>query len=158
MNTFIRFLLYVSIVAVGLFVNPIPANAQKLQTVDYGLVKFITPKGEYKEDEACKFAFTDNEIFEFPSNTITIELMDGTSSNYQAYGKFIGSNNGNLIYQKYEKGKGIMGSYNRIVENEYYIVSPDRLMINRVIYNSVGEQQYVYVYKKKNQPSGQMHY
>lgn len=158
MNALSKILICISLSLISLLINPLSVKAQNLQTIDYGLVKFITPSGEFNKDEACKFAFTGNEIFEFPTNTVQIELMDGTSSNYHPYGKLIGSNDGNLMYQKYEKGKGIMGSYNRIVENEYYVVSPDRSIINRIIYNSIGEVQYVYVYKKKNKPSGQLHY
>jgi len=83
--------------------------------------------------------------------------MDGTSSSYQAYGKYVGTQDGNLMYQKYEKGRGIMGSYNHICENEYYLVSSDKSVINKIVCNSVGEPDAIYVFHRKSQPSYRMY-
>lgn len=133
------------------------ATAQSSQAVDYGLVKFISGGNEYKKDQSYKFEFSGNIIYEYEPNVIRIDLMDGTSSSYQPYGKYVGTRDGNLMYQKYVKGRGIMGSYNNICENEYYLVSSDKSVINRIQCNSVGEPIYIYVFHRKSKPSYRMY-
>lgn len=135
------------------------ASAQNLEYVEYGLVKFISPNGEFKEDVHYKFAFGNGVIYKSGSNVISFDLGDGTHTSYMEYGKYVGMDNGNYMYQKYVKGVGIMGAYNRVAEdgNVYFVVSPDRSVINEITYNSVGKPIYVYVYQRARKPSGNLY-
>lgn len=113
--------------------------------ISYGCTKRIAfsngvKSSESRENGTLKYAFEGNRLYQ-----------ESVIKGYMTvYGIYEGVSNGNLYYSVWNEGMNFTGQYvgpNKL-DDQYFLVSPDKNTINLVLVDNIGRPSIIYVYEK----------